>query len=55
MDKLDVAMQRTAGKWMLENEAMLLERHELLEQAMDRAKQVIDGSVTYQTISQQAQ
>lgn len=55
MDKLDVAMQRTAGKWMLENEAMLLERHELLEQAMGRAKQVIDGSVTYQTISHQAQ
>ena len=55
MDKLDAAMQRTAGKWMLENEAMLLERHELLEQAMGRAKQVIDGSVTYQTISQQAQ
>ena len=50
MDKLDAAMQRTAGKWMLENEAMLLERHELLEQAMGRAKQVIDGSVTYQTI-----
>lgn len=38
-------------KGMLENEAMLLERHELLEQAMDRAKQVIDGGVTYQTIS----
>jgi hypothetical protein len=54
IDKLDAAMERTAGKWMLENESVLLARHEQLREAMVRAKQVISGQTKFETIKSAA-
>lgn len=41
------ALERTAGQWMLNNEALLLERHEKLNEAKDQARAVISGAVSY--------
>ena len=53
-DALDAALERTAGRWMVENEAVLLERHERLQEAMERAKGVISGNDTYETLRAEA-
>lgn len=49
MDRIDTAMERNAGTWMVSNEAMLLDRHETLRKAMDVANQVIAGTCTYES------
>lgn len=47
MQRIDNALERNAGTWMVANEAMLLERHEKLQQARERANQVISGKLSY--------
>jgi len=42
------AFKQTAGQWMVENEAMLLERYEDLQTALKKANQVINGEYNYQ-------
>ncbi|MCI1979615.1 MAG: hypothetical protein LKJ44_07940 [Bifidobacteriaceae bacterium] len=41
------AQEKIANEWMLANEALLLERQELLRAAMGRAQKIISGSFTY--------
>ncbi|MCI1935417.1 MAG: hypothetical protein LKJ44_03270 [Bifidobacteriaceae bacterium] len=41
------AMKKTGGKWMVENEAMLLERQEKLAAALKKSIQVLKGEYTY--------
>ena len=48
MQRIDNALERNAGTWMVANEAMLLERHEKLQQARERANQVISGKLSYE-------
>lgn len=47
LNVFQTALKRTAGKWMVENEAMLLERHEKLEDALKKSNQVLKGEYTY--------
>lgn len=44
----EVAFERVGGQWMVSNEAMLLERHEQLNAAKERAQQIISGDFTYE-------
>ncbi|WP_129858679.1 hypothetical protein [Bifidobacterium pseudolongum] len=48
MQRINNALERNAGTWMVANEAMLLERHEKLQQARERANQVISGKLSYE-------
>lgn len=41
------ALKRTAGKWMVENEALLLDRYERLQDAVKKSNKVIKGELTY--------
>lgn len=43
------AFKRSAGKWMVENEALLLERHEQLQEALKKSNAIIAGDYSYET------
>ena len=47
IQRINEALERNAGTWLVSNEAMLLERHEKLQQARERANQVISGQLSY--------
>lgn len=48
MQRINNALERSAGTWMVANEAMLLERHEKLQQAREIANEVIAGKRSYE-------
>lgn len=48
MQRINNALERNAGTWMVANEAMLLERHEKLRQAREIANEVIAGKRSYE-------
>lgn len=48
MQRINNALERNAGTWMVANEAMLLERHEKLQQAREVANEVIAGKRSYE-------
>lgn len=48
MQRINNALERNAGTWMVANEAMLLERHEKLQQAREIANEVIAGKRSYE-------
>ncbi|TPF85461.1 hypothetical protein BW13_10650 [Bifidobacterium sp. UTCIF-37] len=47
IEHIDIAMERNAGKWMMANEAKLLERYEILGDALRKANQVISGQYSF--------
>jgi hypothetical protein len=47
---ITTAFRKNAGQWMAENEATLLERHEQLTEAKNRANKVISGEITYEDL-----
>lgn len=47
---ITAAFRKNAGQWMAENEATLLERHEQLTEAKNRANKVISGEITYEDL-----
>lgn len=51
MERIDAAMERNAGAWMASNEATLLARHETLEEALDKANQVINGQADFASLT----
>ncbi len=48
MQRINNALERNVGIWMVANEAMLLERHEKLQQAREIANEVIAGKRSYE-------
>lgn len=51
MERINDSLERSAGTWMLANEATILERHEKLQQAKGIANQVLAGKSSFEDMA----